>query len=109
MVEEQEKKPEFVRNAEARQHNILFSDILRNGLSFNYFLWKGSPDVSLAHRLGLIFVSGIPLTYAAAIYDAVGWGTEDRGGPVGLLVATFIASPFFYVTGKLLRNAFRRK
>lgn len=105
----EEAKPDFVRDVEARQSNILFPDTLRNGLSVLYFLWNGSPRATLLQRVGLGLFSGIPLTYTVAISQIFSPWRYAEGTITGLIVGLIAGLTCTYATAKLLRNAFRRK
>ena len=108
MAELQEEKPEFVTDAEARQSNLLFPDLLRNFLQHNYFAWNGSPNNTLVKRIGLVLLSLIPFTYSLSVLYTLVPPSADHVPVAEFVVGVIFGLPFTLITARLLRNAFRR-
>ena len=109
MAEFHEEKPEFVRDAEARQSNILFPDTLRNGLSYNYFLWNGAPNATLVQRIGLVLYSLNSFTLSMCFVLLVAGDLEENFSWTAFFIGAILSLPTTYIAARMLRNAFRRK
>lgn len=54
--ESRRRPPEFIRDADAGQRNILVPDILRNNRSVDEALWKGSRTAPPVQRVGAVVI-----------------------------------------------------
>ena len=98
-----EDMEKFIDEVRARQRNIVFPDTVRNGRAVDVFLWRGSPNPTLAQRIvawifGIVFLAAglSTLALAVAIHD------HDS------LITWIPAVPFLYLGIRIFRNGFPR-
>ncbi len=93
-----------MRELEDRQKNTLWLDTLRNGITLDGFLWKGSPNATLVQRIGLGLFA---LLWLSPGFALLYFGFSEPA-PVWFRVFMFVlALPWIAFGGKLLANAFR--
>jgi hypothetical protein len=98
---------------EARQRNIVFPDTVRNGVSVDKLLWKGSPHATRVQRIGIaiiglfVLVPAVMLVLAVAHEVEVG-ALQSLWDWVALAVFLIVMLPFIIFGGRALRNAFLR-
>ncbi len=94
----------FSNEIEARQRNILWPDTLRNEGILDAILLKGSPNATLAQRIGMVLI-GLMYSAPGILLACLGLFEE---GPVLYKVCLFVLGlPFLALGGKIIRNAFR--
>ena len=103
------KPDEFLKDAHARQRNIVFPDTVRNGRAVDVFLWRGSPNPTVIQRIGA-WIFGLQFIASGLLFMLVLVPKRRNfDSPPGLAIFVIIGLFCFYVGGRIIRNGFPRK
>ncbi len=99
---------EFIDDTKARQRNIVFPDMVRNGRSVDAFFWRGSPNPTLVQRIaawlfGLVFVT------MGLVWSSGTVSIYRRHDTEGIWITTAVGFACFLLGTRIFRNGFPRK
>lgn len=91
----------FEEEVKVRQRNTIWPDTLRNGLSVDKLLWKGSATATPTQRVGT-GIFGFAFLIAAVSFGGLAYRQRSE-------FLAFFTLPWIYVGSRIFLNAFRRK
>ena len=91
---------QFLDDARARQRNTAWPDTLRNGVSVDALLWKGSRDATTVQRVG-IAIFGLALLSAGLNFAYMSYSRHSA-------VIAIFSIPFLLLGLRVFWNTFRR-